>query len=80
MADRCLLHDLENCADCRGPVQVLTGQVQSARRYTPPSRLGNWFTAQFDGECENGCDIQEGDTIRSDGEGGYLCVTCGEDD
>lgn len=40
---------------------------------------GPWFTAACDGECA-GCfaDIGEGDEIRADGEGGYLCEPCGE--
>jgi hypothetical protein len=48
--------------------------MQSAR-----PRYGPWFTAAFDGGCD-GCgeQIEEGDQIRSDGEGGWLCLDCGE--
>jgi hypothetical protein len=80
MAEPCLLHDLENCADCQGGLKVLTGTRLRSPRPRPPSSLGPWFDARFDGECENGCAIQEGDTIRSDGEGGWLCRICGDDD
>ncbi len=40
---------------------------------------GPWFTARFDSDCD-GCGVlmQEGDEIRADGEGGYLCGTCGD--
>ena len=43
--------------------------------------LGPWFQASYDSDCD-GCGepITEGDTIRSDGEGGWLCTECGEDD
>lgn len=41
---------------------------------------GDWFFAMYDGECDEcGCMILEGDDIRSDGQGGYLCVTCGSE-
>lgn len=41
--------------------------------------MGNWFEAGFGGRCD-GCDstIHEGDQIRADGQGGWLCSTCGE--
>ena len=43
--------------------------------------LGPWITARFDGECDECGDlIMEGDQIRSDGEGGWLCENCGDDD
>ena len=44
------------------------------------SEKGPWFEARYDGGC-GGCDgeIPEGDRIRADGEGGYLCETCGAD-
>ena len=40
-----------------------------------------WIYARFDGDCD-GCDapMLEGDHIRSDGDGGWLCAPCGEDD
>lgn len=61
------------CVTCRPP----------ARRPPAPReqpRYGRWFTAGYDSECD-GCSglIMEGDQIRSDGEGGWLCPACGED-
>jgi hypothetical protein len=42
--------------------------------------LGPWFEARYDGDCSwCGEPIDEGDPIRSDGEGGWLCESCGED-
>lgn len=43
------------------------------------ANFGPWFDARFDSECD--CcddDITEGDRIRADGEGGYICGECGE--
>lgn len=40
---------------------------------------GPVFSAGFDSEGSCGHDIQEGDEIRADGEGGYLCGDCAED-
>ena len=47
----------------------------------PPDPADGWFTATAGGEC-GGCgeDILEGDEIRSDDEGGWLCGLCGLDD
>lgn len=42
-------------------------------------RTGPWFTASYDGECAQGCQIREGDQICADGEGGWLCGDCGEE-
>lgn len=41
--------------------------------------MGPWFFARFGGDCD-GCGdlICEGDRIRADGEGDYLCEVCGE--
>ena len=41
---------------------------------------GPWFPAPPDSECD-GCGdaISEGDRIRADGEGGYVCEACGDD-
>jgi hypothetical protein len=42
---------------------------------------GPWITARFDSDCDDcGGTISEGDEIRSDGAGGWLCQPCGEDD
>jgi hypothetical protein len=41
---------------------------------------GPWFPSRFDSECDEcGQPIDEGDRIRADGEGGYVCEPCGED-
>jgi hypothetical protein len=41
---------------------------------------GPWVTARFDSECGTcGGLIDEGDRIRSDGYGEWLCEPCGED-
>lgn len=34
------------------------------------------MTAQYRGECSAGDEIEEGDTIRPDGEGGWIHVNC----
>ena len=40
---------------------------------------GPWVTAGFDGECDDcGAPVSEGDSIRSDGAGGWLCASCGD--
>lgn len=67
MTERCEVTDLlkSQCGHCRG----------SAER---PVR-GPWFTARYDGKCDGPCgqEFEAGDTIRSDGEGGWLCQDCG---
>jgi hypothetical protein len=41
---------------------------------------GPWFPARFDGDCDGcGGPFDEGDQIRSDGEGGWLCSDCGDE-
>ena len=44
------------------------------------SDFGPWIIARFDSECDCGAQIFEGDDIRSDGAGGWLCDRCGEED
>lgn len=42
---------------------------------------GPWFIAGYDGECDRGDhEIDEGDEIRADGEGGWECRLCIEND
>lgn len=57
------------CAHCTGR----TGEPE----WTAEDRAkwGPWFEARHPGRC-SACDtrIHEGDRIRADGEGGYLCV------
>lgn len=44
------------------------------------SQMGPWFEARYDSDCDScGCRIFEGDRIRADGYGGYVCEECGED-
>lgn len=68
-------HDLEDgCADC--------GTAPPAATPSPadPRFFGPWFEAQFGGDCDGcGSDIAEGDYIRADGEGGWLCGICGHE-
>jgi hypothetical protein len=70
--ERCV-HDLpaNMCGACMDALKP------RGRHHRPA--WGPWFTAAFDGECDGPCgrEIQEGDTIRSDGEGGWLCDSCG---
>jgi hypothetical protein len=69
---RCELTDLlvSQCGHCRPPAEP------------PPPELdvGPWFAAGYPGRCSLGEEtIREGDRIRADGEGGYLCRACGEE-
>jgi hypothetical protein len=42
---------------------------------------GPWFGAMYDGRCSSCEDsFAEGDRIRADGQGGYECEACGDDD
>lgn len=45
-------------------------------------QLGPWVVATHDGECDGVCtgSILEGEQIRSDGSGGWLCSECGDPD
>lgn len=41
------------------------------------SAPGPWFTASYGGSCAScGDQIEEGDTIRADGAGGWECENC----
>lgn len=42
--------------------------------------VGPWFLAAFPGECVWGDEIQEGDMIRADGDGGWEHEGCAEID
>ena len=45
------------------------------------SDYGPWFPAGFGSDCDGcGSEILDGDQIRSDGEGGWLCEDCGGED
>jgi hypothetical protein len=83
MSERCDFSDLlkDQCGHCH-PERLPQPQIpQAVRNRMGPERsgYGPWFTAAFDGGCD-GCgeQIEAGDEIRSDGEGGWLCSDCGE--
>lgn len=45
------------------------------------TQKGPWFGAMYSGECAGCFDrIEEGDRIRADGQGGYECEDCGEEE
>lgn len=45
------------------------------------SDYGPWFDAAYSGQCSGCWDaIGEGDRIRADGAGGWLCEECGADE
>ena len=64
------IHDLDPvaCGTCNPPLA----------RPPVPELWGPWFTAGYGSECDGcGDGIRAGDTIRADGQGGYLCSDCG---
>jgi hypothetical protein len=68
-------HGLESgCADCNPSLPAVSPY------YEPDAQPGPWFEARFSSDC-HGCggDITEGDYIRSDGAGGWLCGICGHE-
>ena len=71
--ETCCKHEMlrEQCTECR------TRAVPERPRVSP--RLGRWIEARFRTECDGPCagEIEPGDVIRSDGEGGWLCGECG---
>lgn len=82
MSDRCDFSDLlkDQCGHC----QDRERDAEASRDWRVRGKhhrdiRGPWFGARFPGECD-GCGgaIEEGDQIRSDGEGGWLCSDCGE--
>jgi hypothetical protein len=83
MSERCDFSDLlkDQCGHCH-PERLPQPKVpQAVRARMGPERIryGPWFPAAFPSECDGcGGDIGEGDRIRSDGEGGWLCPDCGE--
>ena len=56
------------------PVATVPSAVADAQK------MGPVFAARFPGMCED-CteEFQENDPIRADGEGGYICESCGDD-
>lgn len=69
----CALTELpaEMCAHCRGD-RLPAETDDDDRDYGPR------FPAGYPGDCD-GCGdrFEAGDTIRADGQGGWLCETCG---
>lgn len=75
MPDRCILTELlvDQCGHCR--------TSEPAARTDRSTRPGPWFTATYAGECDGcGGQIEPGDQIRADGEGGWQGECCGDDD
>lgn len=68
-------HDMEGgCADC-----ATTSPAVSPRPEYQPD-LGPWIEAQWGGDCADcGSYTPAGEQIRADGEGGWLCGTCGHE-
>jgi hypothetical protein len=74
----CEKHELTGCADCAPGASPGIPRQARLRSRAAGSGLGPWFPAQYDGGC-GGCGekITEGDSIRADGCGGWLCPDCG---
>jgi hypothetical protein len=70
-AGYCPLTDLlrSACSHCTGRGDELPAD---------PAQPGPWIAARYPGRC-SGCTegIAPDDQIRSDGDGGWLCETCG---
>jgi hypothetical protein len=83
----CELTDLlvASCGHCKGIGEPAysCGHIRcepySECQLADPADLGPWFAARLAGRCA-GCraGVAEGDRIRADGQGGYLCEPCGE--
>ena len=60
--------DSGECADCK-----------PRGKFLPPPEYGPWFAASYYSDCD-GCGgrIEPGERIRSDGDGGWLCLLCGD--
>jgi hypothetical protein len=73
--ERCGLTELpvDQCAHCR---------PAAPEPPRDPASFGPWFEARFESDCDGDCGgvIEEGDSCRADGEGGYLCQVCGADE
>jgi hypothetical protein len=75
---RCDLTDLlpSDCAHCRKTPDPFAEPAVRRRENSEP---GPQITARFAGKCGCGTGILPGDTIRADGQGGYLAACCDED-
>jgi hypothetical protein len=64
---------IAQCATCT----PRPGSAAASSRHA--AERGPWFTARYTSRCDDcGEPIFEGDEIRSDGEGGWLCSDCGD--
>lgn len=68
--------------ECIHELDPRTCSVCSGRDREPPAgpaNFGPWFSSMYPGKCA-GCGDEFGvrDRIRADGDGGYLCGSCGE--
>lgn len=56
-----------------------TAEVNEFTGAKPADGRGPWFRASYPGDCNGECggQIYEGDEIRADGKGGWLCSICG---
>lgn len=69
------IHDMHpaDCAFCAQP-------ARPAPDFAQPSGPGPWITAGYGSDCAGcGGPIGEGEQIRADGDGGWLCPECGSD-
>jgi hypothetical protein len=78
-AESCI-HDLDPawCAVCNGTDRRAAGDGGYGDGDGLDAR-GPWFAARYPGHC-GGCleHVEPGGMIRADGDGGYLCLDCGE--
>jgi hypothetical protein len=79
MSVYCDFSDLpkDQCGHCRTGSATLPAIAGG-----PAPQKGPWITAKYTGRCSarEAHQIHPGDQIRSDGEGGWLCWRCGDDD
>jgi hypothetical protein len=62
-------------------VDEVQEQIDYERRVTYGEDKGPWFGATEADRCSvSECQIYEGDRIRADGQGGYECDKCGDED
>jgi len=75
------IHDLDPawCAVCNGADKRAQAESGEYGHGDGPDARGPWFAARYPGHC-GGCleRVEPGDMIRADGDGGYLCLDCGE--
>jgi hypothetical protein len=72
------IHDMHpaDCVFCRP-----APPAPAAPAFAQPAELGPWITAGYGSDCAGcGDPIEDGDRIRSDGRGGWLCTNCGNED